>query len=81
MKKLCPRKDAPFSGFLAQAGTSGPHPSQNFRLLNFRPSLEPELSTNLIKRAIRVWLFYSDPNYSKLVENLENKPWRDFLLG
>jgi hypothetical protein len=32
MKKLCPRKDAPFSGFLAQAGTSGPHPSQNFRL-------------------------------------------------
>jgi hypothetical protein len=50
MKEVCPRKDALLLRLPAEAGTSGPHPSQNFRL-------KLELLANLIKRVVRVWPF------------------------
>jgi hypothetical protein len=75
-KMLCCRNFQPKLELLAhtRARTSGSS-------LNFRPTLEPELLANLIKRLFRSCLLDFDPNCSKLVGNLENKPWRGFLLG
>jgi hypothetical protein len=83
MKELCPRKDTPLLGLPAQAGTSGPHPSQNFRL---KLKLSTRIRAGTFSKPNKKGLFGyglldSDLNYSKLVENLKNKPWRGFLLG
>jgi hypothetical protein len=92
MKELCPREDDPGWNFRDLSRKF--RASRKFWEKPEVPAPKPEVPEKagssgklqnfwetLKKGLFGFGLLDSDPNCSKFVGNLENKPWRGFLLG